>query len=313
MKRALIVGHSGQDGRILCDQLAEDGYALIGIGRRTFCTNEVEWNEPVDISSSAAVHRLVGALRPNQIYYLAAYHHSSQQATQGEEDSWRMSWQTHTQGLLNFLEAIRLHHPMSRLFYASSSRVFGQADSSPQNELTPLRPTCVYGATKAMGMALADYYRRNHDLFAACGILFNHESPLRGEAFVTQRVIKGLIDIKAGRSDLLQVGSLEARVDWGYAPDYTKAMRLILEADKPDDFVVATGKTYSVRELVEVASEIIGLRWESKVIENAGILNRKAQELCGDSSRLRRVTGWRPSTTFRDMIEIMITAAQHKK
>jgi GDPmannose 4,6-dehydratase len=222
---------------------------------------------------------------------------------------WQASWAVHVQAFLNFLTAVRECHPAARIFYASSSRVFGQAAVSPQNENTPLRPACVYGVTKAMGMMLADYHRRNHGVFASCGILFNHESPLRGRDFVSRRVVEGLVAVRTGRMKTLQIGDLNARVDWGYAPDYTRAMQLILEADAPDDFVVASGKIHAVREMIEIAAEYLDLQWQGCVVENGQILQRNPQDLCGDASRLRRVTGWQPRTSFREMVQTMVKSA----
>jgi GDPmannose 4,6-dehydratase len=163
--------------------------------------------------------------------------------------------------------------------------------------------------TKAAGMLLADYYRRVHGLFVSCGILFNHESPLRGPQFVTQRVVRGLVAIARGEASELEVGSLDARVDWGYAPDYTHAMQAMLEMQVPGDFVVATGKTHSVRDLVEVAAARLGLDWRRVVVEESGVLKRGAQGLCGDASRLRSATGWAPSIAFSEMVELLVDAA----
>ena len=306
MRRALIVGHTGQDGRILWDQLVARGFSLVGISRHELRVHESNWGERVNIAEAEAVERLVAGFRPDQIYYLAAHHHSSQEQATDEPSIWVASLAVHVQGFLHFLHAIRKHCAAARVFYAGSSRVFGQAAVSPQNENTPFRPTCVYGVTKAMGIMLADYHRRNHRVFASCGILFNHESPLRGHEFVSQRIVSGLIEIKAGRAESLQIGNLNARVDWGYAPDYTRAMQLILDADTPDDFVIATGETHSVREMIEIAATFLNLPWANTIVENEHILRRDSQELCGDSSKLRAVTGWCSDTSFRDMLKIMI-------
>jgi GDPmannose 4,6-dehydratase len=163
-------------------------------------------------------------------------------------------------------------------------------------------------------MFLANYYRRFYGIYVSCGILYNHESPLRREQFVSRRVIDGLVSIACGHSKLLEVGSLDARVDWGYAPDYTRAMQLTLEADVPRDFVIASGRTHSVRELVRAAATYLGLSWEKYVFETSGILRRNPQELCGDSSLLREVTGWTPSIDFDTMIKILVdtSRARHR-
>ncbi|MBS0571253.1 MAG: GDP-mannose 4,6-dehydratase, partial [Proteobacteria bacterium] len=183
------------------------------------------------------------------------------------------------------------------------------AQVSPQDESTPLRPTDAYGVTKAAGMMLADYYRRVHGLFVSCGILFNHESPLRGPQFVSRRIVDGLMALKDGRASSFEVGTLDSRVDWGYAPDYTRAMQLSLDATSPGDFVIASGVMHSVRDLVVAAARHLSIDWKGKVIETSAILQRDAQELCGDTSRLRAETGWQPQVDFDGMVRILVDAA----
>jgi GDPmannose 4,6-dehydratase len=309
MPRALVIGHRGQDGRILWDQLTRRGFSLVGVSRHAIEVRDADGYDPVDIADLASVMRLVERFRPQQVYYLAAHHHSSQEPGTNEADIWRDSWRVHVEGFGNVLEAVYGSWPEAHVFYASSSRVFGEAATSPQDERTPMRPTCIYGVTKASGMLLADYYRRVRGLFVACGILFNHESPLRGPQFVTQRVVDGLVALKKGLRPSFEIGSLDARVDWGYAPDYTRAMWMILEAQKPQDFVVASGRTYSVRDLVETAAQCLGIDWQGRVVETFSILQRHAQELCGDPTRLREATGWCPSVDFRRMVAILVDGA----
>jgi GDPmannose 4,6-dehydratase len=309
MVRALIVGDGGQDGRILWDQLAARGCSLVGVSRGQVRAHLAQWDEITDITDAAAVRRLLSSFRPDQIYYLAAHHHSSQERSFDELANWQASWSVHTQGFLHVLSAVRDCQLPARIFYASSSRVFGQAAVSPQAEDTPMRPGCIYGATKAMGMMLADYHRRNHQHFVSCGILYNHESPLRGPEFVSQRIANGLVALKTGRINSLHIGSLDARVDWGHAADYTRAMQLILEADAPGDFVVASGETHSVRDMIEIAAEFLELQWHGRVFENPQILGRSPQDLCGNPSLLRRTTGWQPAISFRDMVEALVKAA----
>ena len=312
MPRALIIGHAGQDGRILWDQLVTRGFSLVGISRNSVRSWHADWDAAVDITDGQAVRALMTDFAPDQIYYLAAHHHSSQDAGAGDADAWAESWNVQVHGFANVLRAARESNPDVRVFYASSSRVFGEAITSPQDESTPLEPVCIYGVTKVSAMVLADYYRRTHGLFVSCGILFNHESSLRGSQFVSQRVVDGLTAIKSGQAKSLHVGSLAARVDWGYAPDYTRAMQLILESGQASNFVIATGRTHSVRDMVEIAAEYLGIEWEGRVVETARILKRDPQELCGDASKLRRVTGWEPSVDFREMIHILVDAAKSR-
>lgn len=313
MARALIIGHSGQDGRILWNQLEARDFSLVGISRHEIRTHEVDWNDIVDIADPFSVRNLMERFSPDQVYYLAAHHHSSQETGGDELDAWQGSWIVHVHAFSYFLHAAVDYCPRARIFYASSSRVFGEASSSPQNESTPLKPSCIYGTTKASAMMLAEYFRRTHGVYVSCGILFNHESPMRGPQFVSQRVVDGLVAIKYGHATLLEIGSLDARVDWGYAPDYTRAMQLILDAEKAENFVIASGETHSVREMITIAADHLGLSWEGRVVETARILRRGPQELCGDSSRLRQVTGWKPSINFQDMTRILVEAAQARQ
>ncbi len=190
MSRALIIGHSGQDGRILWDQLAARGYALLGISRTGFRCQGIDWVQPVDVGDLDDLCALVREVRPSQAYYLAAHHHSSQEPGVHVDDVWRRSWAVHVHGLQHLLEAVRTGSPECRTFYAASSRIFGAGDGSLVDEGAPRRPEDAYGVTKAAGMLVAEHYRRTHGQFVSCGILFNHESPLRGEQFVTQRVVK---------------------------------------------------------------------------------------------------------------------------
>lgn len=310
MPRALVIGHRGQDGRILWEQLIRCGFSLVGVSRRVVEVHDTDSYDPVDISDLASIRRLMERFRPNQVYYLAACHHSSQEPGGSEAGIWRDSWAVHVEGFGNVLEAVHEFCPEARVFYASSSRVFGEAATSPQDERTPMLPTCIYGVTKVSGMLLADYHRRVRGLFVACGILFNHESPLRGPQFVTQRVVNGLVALKMGLRSSFAIGSLDARVDWGYAPDYTRAMSMILGAPKPQDFVVASGQTYTVRDLVETAAQCLNIDWEGRVVETSSILQRHAQELRGDATLLREVTGWSPSVDFRGMVAILVEGAQ---
>ncbi|MFC5438086.1 GDP-mannose 4,6-dehydratase [Rhodanobacter umsongensis] len=307
--RALIIGHDGQDGGILWKQLAARDFSLLGVSRRGIRVHASEWNDVVDITDFLDVERLVAGFNPDQIYYLAAHHHSSQDSGSAEGDAWHGSWNVHVHAFSNILRAAKDHCPDVRIFYASSSRVFGEAFESPQDETTLIAPSCVYGVTKASAMLLADYYVRVHGLFVSCGILFNHESPVRGSQFVSQRIVNGLVAIKYGLANALEIGSLDARVDWGYAPDYTRAMQLILECDQAGIFVVASGQTHSVREMIAVAAEYLQLSTEVRVMETASILRRRSQDLCGNPFLLRSVTGWQPVIGFHQMVRILVDAA----
>jgi GDPmannose 4,6-dehydratase len=307
--RALIIGSGGQDGRFLWEQLREDGQDLIGIAREHVQTPRDSTLPAVDVGCEHAVLHLVEEFAPDRIYFLAAHHHSSEDRLGRDGELWNSSWRTHVDAFRNVLEAVRVTGLPARVFYASSSRIFGTPNYSPQTEETPIKPSCIYGITKAAGMMLARYYREKHAVWASCGILYNHESPLRSPQFLSQKVARGLAAIKEGRQTKLEIGSLDSRVDWGYAPDYTRAMQLILEASEPDDFVVATGKTHSVREMIEIAADFFGISWQASVVENPSLLQRPTLPLCGDASRLRAVTGWVPAHSFEDMVRRMASAA----
>lgn len=308
MPRALIIGHTGQDGRILWDQLVARGYSLIGVSRFGMRMHRVERMPATDIADAIQVQALVTAFAPTQVYYLAAHHHSSQDAGINAADIWDRSWAVHVHGFGHVLHALVSAAPQCRTFYAASSRVFGSSHDAPVDEFTPRTPDDSYGVTKAAGMLLADHYRRVHGLFVSCGILFNHESPLRGPQFVTQRVVRGLVAVARGEASRLEVGNLDACVDWGYAPDYTRAMQAMLDAPVPEDFVVATGIMHSVRDLVEIAATCLGLDWREVVVETGGLLQRGAQGLCGNAARLHAATGWAPSIGFAGIVKRLVDA-----
>jgi GDPmannose 4,6-dehydratase len=310
MKKAIVVGSEGQDGRLLFDLLTKQEYAVFGLGRDSVrgLTKGIE--APVEVLNSANVAEAVQRVVPDEIYYLAAVHHSSQELS-GDHPRvlFRDSFNVNVNGLLNFLEAMRLHAPQARLFYAASSHVFGMPVFSPQDEKTALEPRCVYGITKTTGMRCCAFYRQTYGVFAACGILYNHESHLRRAEFVTSKVVRSVARIKRGELDKLTLGNLSAKVDWGYAPDYVDAMSRILRLEKPEDFVVATGEAHSVGEFVEIAFEAAGLDWKRYVKEDAAVVGKSRSGLVGDSSKLRRMTGWSPTVSFREMVRVLVSEA----
>jgi GDPmannose 4,6-dehydratase len=309
VSRALIIGHAGQDGRLLFDQLVRRGFSVVGIGK-TGVRRRLAGGRLEDLAQGNTTTKdVVRSFRPESVYFLAAFHHSSQDVVIDDQEVSRLSWHTHVHLFEHVLEMLSKLESRPRVFYASSSRIYGDSMESPQSETTRWAPKCLYGVTKASGMLVANYYRNARSMHVSSGILFNHESPLRGTQFVTKRVIEGLIAIKRGEAKSLEIGSLDARVDWGYAPDYTRAMQLMLERSSPSDRVIATGQTHSVRDLVECAATFVGLDWRGVVVERENILQRSSQDLCGDSSALREETGWLPSVTFREMVGIMVKAA----
>lgn len=262
----------------------------------------------VDIGKRAQAAALIKRLRPDEVYYLAAYHHSSQDAPESGRALFRRSWAVHVDGLVAVLEAIRRHSPRTRLFYASSSLVFGAPRGGRASERTPLRPRDAYGISKAAGMLTCRLYREKHGLFAATGILFNHESPLRQERFLSRKLAKGAVAVRLGQVKEVVLGDLSAQVDWGWAPDYVDAMRRILALAAPADFVVATGKRHSVRDFARAVFSHVGLDWRKYVRAAPGVLRRRKPALVGDASALRRKTGWKPTVTFEQMAARLVDA-----
>jgi GDPmannose 4,6-dehydratase len=309
MNVAMVIGSEGQDGRLLCDRLGRDGWAVIGIDRGVVRDGAAAGIGPVDILDAASVERAIERAQPAEVYYLAAYHHSSQDPhPPAALEMLDRSFAVHVRGLVHCLEGIRRTSPRSRLFYAASSHIFGEARVCPQDEATPVAPVCAYGITKAAGLHCCRFYRQRHGVFASVGILYNHESPLRAEAFVTQKIARGAARIGRGEQDRLVLGDLSARVDWGWAPDYVEAMTRMLRLDEADDFVVATGEAHSVGEFAETAFALLGLDWRKCVEEKPSILAKGKLNFVGDAGKLRRVTGWQPTVTFPEMVRLLLRA-----
>lgn len=317
MSRAIIVGVNGQDGRILDERLRQDGCAVFGIARGG-----------IDITDRAQVRALVAEWKPDRVFYLAAFHHAAQESAGADgAELFEKSHAVHVRGAVNFLEAIREASPATRLFYAASALVFGEPPTERQDERTPLNPRCLYGITKTAGMHCCRFYRETHGVFAAAGILYNHESRFRPEKFVSQKIARAavaiakrveaapppLVGVEAAPPPLradgkLILGDLSAQTDWGYAPDFVEAMVRSLALERAEDFVVATGEAHTVREFVEIAFARLGLDWREHVEENPALLHRRRPMMIGDASRLRTATGWRPSVTFREMVESLVDA-----
>ena len=300
MSRALVIGAHGQDGILLTSFLTAREWEVDGIG-----------NGDLDLYRFESV-KLALARGYQHIYYLAAYHHSSQDSlVDSDTELYKKSSEVHVSGLINFLDGVRTLSPASRIFYAASSLIFGSPDQEPQNEDTPFAPLCIYGITKATGIHLCRFYRKKHGVFASSGILFNHESPLRQRKFVIPKIIHSAIAISKGSLEKLQLGDLSARIDLGYAPDYVDAMYRILRLDQPEDFVVATGETHSVQEVVEIVFNTLELDWRDHVVESPTILTRQRTALRGDIAKLQKATDWKPTVDFKQMILGLLENARH--
>lgn len=302
MKRVAIIGHKGQDGRILSESFQSDGHHVIGIGRGD-----------LDLSDPGALGAFLKQEQPDEIYYLAAHHHSSQDRHEtSDAELLRRSFEVHVLGLVSFLDGMQRLLQGGRLFYAASSHVFGNPQLIPQTELTPFSPLNIYGISKSAGIEACRYYRKRYGIHASCGILYNHESIYRSEKFVSQKIINGAFSIYMGKSKTLTLGDLDARIDWGYAQDYIEAMRAIMADESPDDYIIATGVDHSVRDFVAEVFSRFGLNWEDHIKVDSSLItkNEKQGILVGDFSKLNKRTGWQPKTGFSEMINLMI---EHKK
>jgi len=297
-RRSLVVGSGGQDGHYLCERLKARGDRLFAIERGA-----------LDLRDRAAVGRLLADALPDEIYYLAGVFGSSESPAEAAYRDYQRCHDVHVLGWLNFLEEVASARSEARLFYASSSRVFGTPAQTPQTEATPHAPRCIYGITKSAGMQLGRFYRER-GVRCSSGILYNHESPRRPPHFVSRKIVRAAVDIKRGTEERLTLGNLSAAVDRGAAQDYVEAMTLVLGGAEPGDFVIATGELHTVRQFVETAFSALDLPWAPYVSENRSLISVPPAErpLVGDCSRLRAATGWRPRTSFADMVRRMVEA-----
>ncbi len=319
MKRALITGIAGQDGSYLAELLLEKGYEVFGAVRRPLVDafeNLAAIRSrvvlfPADMADAQSLEAAVGDCRPDEVYNLAA-----QSFVPASFRSPVWSSDVTALGAARLLEAVRRRAPRARFYQASSSEMFGRAREAPQSETTPFHPRSPYGAAKAFAHHLAVNYRESYGLFAVSGILFNHESERRGLEFASRKATDAAARAKLGLlSGKVAVGNLDARRDWGYAPDYVRAMWLMLQRDEPDDYVVATGVSRTVRELFDAAFGAVGLEASEHVeVDPALFRPAEVEHLVGDASKVRRVLGWEPRTGFADMISRMVEndVARHR-
>lgn len=304
-KKSIVVGHAGQDGSLLIRDLKSRGDEFIGIGRSS-CVfpSSIPSNIIQDITNEKEVFALIRAFQPDEIYYLAAHHTSSEagKAQAKLHTQFESAQSIHVTGLVNCLSAIVEESPFTRLFYASSSLVYSGENGERQDESTPFTPQGFYGITKAQGIWLCREFRRSHNVFASTGILFNHESHLRAPGFLSAKIIRTAIRIFEGGPEKLEVGNLSSRVDWGYAKDYVLAFQKILAADKSDDFIIATGEAHTVEEFIHIVFNYFGLNPDKYVVENKKILTRAPPVKIGDARKLQLVTGWSPSLSYPDFV-----------
>ncbi len=309
-KRAVITGITGQDGSYLAELLLANGYEVIGVVRRSSAPNY--WRiehlldritlRPADLLDQLSLLRLIQDVRPHEFYNLAAM-----SFVPASWDQPLLTGDFNAMGVTRVLEAVRQVDPEIKLYQASSSEMYGRVREVPQTELTPFYPRSPYGVSKVFGHYITVNYRESYGLFAVSGILFNHESPRRGVEFVTRKVTDGVARIKLGLADHLALGNLDAKRDWGFAGDYVKAMWMMLQQPKADDYVIASGIAHSVQNLVQVAFEHAGLEWRKYVRTDPALLRpAEVDHLIGDASKAKRVLGWQPKVSFESLIHMMV-------
>jgi GDPmannose 4,6-dehydratase len=319
-KRALITGITGQDGSYLAELLLDKGYEVYGLVRRSSSVSRSRIDHLTrstdtdagkhihllygDMNDGISLNRIVREVQPDEVYNLAGQSHVRVSFEMPEHTA-----DIDAVGTLRLLEAIREARPGARFYQASSSELFGNTDISPQNEQTPFRPRSPYAVSKLFGHWMTVNYREAYGTYALNGILFNHESPRRGETFVTRKITLGAARIKHGLQQKLTLGNLDARRDWGYAKDYMEAAWLMLQQSEPDDYVIATGESHTVRELLEETFGYLDLDWHDYVETDSKYLRpSEVNAVVGDASKARRVLGWKPRTTFQELVRMMVEA-----
>jgi GDPmannose 4,6-dehydratase len=312
MKKALITGITGQDGSFLAEFLLAKGYSIYGMVRRSSLQRFERIQQILDrlqliegdLSDQSSLDDAIKTIAPDEIYNLA-----SQSFVPTSWNQPVLTAEVTGTGVTKMLEAIRKNKPDTKFYQASTSEMFGKIQRAPQNEMTPFYPRSPYGVAKVYGHWITVNYRESYGIFACSGICFNHESPRRGLEFVSRKITDGVARIKFGLSDTLRLGNLEAKRDWGFAADYVQAMWLMLQQEQPEDYVIATGESHSVRELADIAFEYVGLPAERHIIVDPA-LRRPAEvdQLIGDASKARAKLGWYPTVSFEKMIQLMVEA-----
>jgi len=318
MKSAIITGILGQDGTYLTRYLSEKKYYILGIDKiqpnspkRIFQKNVTVLN--LNLSNTKMVFDLIRKIRPDHIYHLVAFHGSSEEDFGDILEVYKESYNTNVLTTVNILEGIKKYSKKTRFFYAASSQMFGVTGHRIQNEHSPFNPITIYGITKCTATNLCRYYRKNHGIFASVGILYAHESPLRGSRFVSKKIVETTVAIKKKKKKRLIIGNLKARVDWGYAGDYVKAMFKILQHRVPGDFIISSGITHKVSDFIQIAFDYLDLDWKKYVVvDNSVLKNNLKSGAAGDNRKLVSATDWKPETSFKDLVEMMVRSELKK-
>ena len=307
MKKAIIVGHTGQDGTYLYNLLKEKKYSLIGISSSSVSSVDFVPYNKIDILNYKQVPAIIKNFQPDEIYYLAAVHQSSADESIEEGELFQKSIDINVKAFINFLDAVRLCSSHTKIFYAASSHIFGNPLTSPQDEHTPVYPNCIYGITKAAGMHACHFYRENHNIFASVGIFYNHESPLRKSKYVSKKIVESAVSIKKKNGGELVLGNIDAKIDWGYAPDYMEAAFRALQQKNADDFIISSGSLHSIKDFVSGVFNYLKLDWTKYVKINPALITKKQkQNLFGNNQKIKQRTGWIPNVNFESLIKILV-------
>lgn len=298
--RCLVIGGSGQDGILIAAQLLAEGHVVVSASRRPSPLDAVT-HRTVDVRDSRSMHDLIADIRPDQLYFLAAHHRSSEDSPPSLSDDLTNALAVNATAFAECLDAVKRHAPAARTVYASSCRVFGRSDGSLLTETSPRRPACAYGVSKTAGMGIAELFRQDHAMFVSSAILFNHESELRGPTFLSRKLVAAALSARSDPAFRVLVDSLDDMVDWGSARDYAAAMRAIAQADTAEDFIVASGRLRTVREFAETCFAAVGVDW-SRHVQCVSTGTRPRWQLAGNTARLESKTGWRARWSFNDMV-----------
>lgn len=307
-KKALIVGHTGQDGFYLTQLLESRNYQVYGLSSSAAYVSDGSEFQQGNLLDVSYAESLIELIQPDELYYLAAVHQSSVEQSFDDLSFYKQTLDVNANAYLNVLNALVKLAPACKVFYASSSHIFGGTSTQVQNEDTPVCPVSIYGVSKVLGMHFTELYRQK-GLDASCGILYNHESPRRLSKFVSKKIVETAVKIYKKEADELVLGDLNASIDWGYAPDYMLAAHLIVNAGQPGNYVISSGHLYTVKDFVEAVFAYLNLNWQDYVRENKGIiLKRSVTILKGDNSKLKSATNWSNSVDLKGMIAILIEA-----